>query len=109
MSGHSPHSPVAVSRCKQFGLDAPEFPYQQNSVLLKTAAEAYRDVMGAEPDIHVSQCSLELGMFSRKIPGLEIISIGTELHALHSPLESVNHRSVARVWPLVREVVSRLS
>ncbi len=93
----------------QFGLDAPEFPYQENSVLLKTAADAYRDVIGDEPDIHVSQCSLELGMFSRKIPGLEIISIGTELHALHSPLESVNHTSVAKVWPLVREVVGRLS
>jgi dipeptidase D len=94
---------------EQFGLDAPEFPYQENSVLLKTAADAYRDVIGEEPDIHVSQCSLELGMFSRKIPGLEIISIGTELHALHSPLESVNHTSVAKVWPLVREVVGRLS
>jgi dipeptidase D len=94
---------------EQYGLDAPEFPYQENSVLLKTAADAYRDVIGAEPDIHVSQCSLELGMFSRKIPGLEIISIGTELHALHSPLESVNHTSVAKVWPLVRAVVSRLS
>lgn len=94
---------------EQFGLDAPEFPYQENSQLLKIAADAYRDVMSSEPDIHVSQCSLELGMFSRKIPGLEIISIGTELHALHSPLESVNHTSVAKVWPLVREVVSRLS
>jgi len=94
---------------EKYGLDAPEFPYQENSVLLKTAADAYRDVIGEEPDIHVSQCSLELGMFSRKIPGLEIISIGTELHALHSPLESVNHTSVAKVWPLVKEVVGRLS
>lgn len=94
---------------EQFGLDAPEFPYQEDSVLLKTAADAYRDVIGEEPDIHVSQCSLELGMFSRAIPGLEIISIGTELHGLHSPLESVNHTSVAKVWPLVREVVGRLN
>ncbi len=94
---------------EQYGLDAPEFPYQENSGLLKTAADAYRDVIGQEPDIHVSQCSLELGMFSRKIPGLEIISIGTELHALHSPQESVNHTSVAKVWPLVREVVGRLN
>ncbi len=94
---------------EQYGLDAPEFPYQENSVLLKIAAQAYRDVVGDEPDIHVSQCSLELGMFSRALPGLEIISIGTELHALHSPQESVNHTSVAKVWPLVREVVSRLN
>ena len=93
---------------EQFGLDAPEFPYKPDSALLKVATEAYRDVVGEEPEVHVSQCSLELGMFSRNVPGLDVISIGTELHALHSPLESVNHRSVAKVWPLVREVVSRL-
>lgn len=94
---------------EQFGLDAPEFPYKPDSELLRTATQAYRDVMGSEPEVHVSQCSLELGMFSRNVRGgLDVISIGTELHALHSPLESVNHRSVAKVWPLVREVVSRL-
>jgi dipeptidase D len=94
---------------EQYGLDAPEFPYQPDSQLLKVAADAYRDVIGEEPDVHVSQCSLELGMFSQKVPGLDTISIGTELHDLHSPKESVSHRSVAKVWPLVREVVSRLS
>jgi len=94
---------------EEYGLDAPEFPYRPESQLLKIAEGAYRDVIGEEPDVHVSQCSLELGMFSQKVPGLDIISIGTELHDLHSPKESVNHRSVAKVWPLVREVVSRLS
>ncbi len=94
---------------EQFGLDAPEFPYQPGSQLLKVAQEAYRDVIGEEPDTHVSQCSLELGMFSQKIPGLEIISIGTELHALHSPAEKVRHTSVTKVWPLVQEVVARLA
>lgn len=92
---------------EQFGLDAPEFPYRPDSQLLKVAAEAYRDVMGTEPDVEVSQCSLELGIFSRRL-GLDTISIGTELHDLHNPKETVNHKSVARVWPLVREVVGRL-
>lgn len=94
---------------EEFGLDAPEFPYRPDSPLLATAIQAYRDVIGAEPDVHVSQCSLELGMFSQKVKGLDTISIGTELHDLHSPKESVNHRSVTKVWPLVREVVSRLN
>lgn len=93
---------------QQFGLDAPEFPYRPESPLLATAVAAYRDVIGEEPKVHVSQCSLELGMFSQKVVGVDIISIGTELHDLHSPKESVNHRSVAKVWPLVREVVGRL-
>ena len=94
---------------EQFGLDAPEFPYQPDSPLLATAVGAYRDVIGAEPEVEVSQCSLELGMFSQRVPGLDTISIGTELHDLHSTKESVSHVSVAKVWPLVREVVGRLS
>ncbi len=94
---------------EEYGLDAPEFPYRPDSPLLSVAREAFRDVMGHDADVHVSQCSLELGMFSQKIPGLDIISIGTELHDLHSPKETVNHTSVTRVWPLVKEVVSRLS
>jgi len=93
---------------QQYGLDAPEFPYQPNSQLLAQAVKTYEDVVGSAPDIHVSQCSLELGMFSQKVPGLETISIGTELHDLHSPNESVNYRSVAKTWPLVRELVGRL-
>ena len=93
---------------ESFGLDAAEFPYRPESPLLATAVAAYREINSAEPDVHVSQCSLELGMFSNKIPGLDIISIGTELHDLHSPKESVSHVSVAKTWPLVREVVSRL-
>ena len=93
---------------EQYGLDAPEFPYKPDSQLLKIASEAYRDVMGEEPQVHVSQCSLELGMFTQRVPVLDTISIGTELHDLHNPKESVSHVSVARVWPLVREVVSRL-
>ena len=93
---------------EQFGLDAPEFPYKPDSQLLKVASEAYREVMGQEPEVHVSQCSLELGIFSQRVNGLDTISIGTELHDLHNPKESVSHTSVARVWPLIREVVSRL-
>ena len=90
-----------------FGLDAPEFAYRPDSPLLATARAAYRDVVGEEAEVHVSQCSLELGMFSQRL-GLDTISIGTELHALHSPGEKVNHTSVAKVWPLVCEVMSRL-
>jgi dipeptidase D len=94
---------------EEYGLDAPEFPYRPDSPLLATARAAYTDVIGTEPDVHVSQCSLELGMFSRAVPGLDVISIGTELRDLHSPNEAVKHTSVAKVWPLVREVVTRLA
>jgi dipeptidase D len=80
-----------------FGLDAPEFPYNPDSELLRRARDAYLDTMGHEPEIHVSNCSLELGMFTRRLPGLDTISVGTDLSGLHSPAERVSHRSIARV------------
>ncbi|MFB9375926.1 beta-Ala-His dipeptidase [Kineococcus gynurae] len=95
-------------RVETYGLDAPEFPYRPDSPLLATARAAYRDLVGEEAEVHVSQCSLELGMFSRAVSGLDTISIGTDLRDLHSVNEAVKHTSVAKVWPLVREVVSRL-
>ena len=94
--------------CELYGLDAPEFPYRPDSELLAAASAAYRDVFGEEPNVEVSQCSLELGMFSRRVPVTDIISIGTELHALHSSAEKVSHKSVERVWPLIKTVMSRL-
>lgn len=94
---------------EQFGLDAPEFPYRPQSTMLKLATEAYEKIVGDKPAVHVSQCSLELGMFSQRIPGLDTISIGTDLRDLHSPKESVSHRSVIKVWPVIRELMERLS
>lgn len=94
---------------EEYGLDAPEFPYRPDSELLAVASRVYREVMGTEPNVEVSQCSLELGMFSHRVPVADIISIGTELTGLHSPAETVNHASVARVWPYIKAVVGQLA
>ena len=93
---------------KQFGLDAPEFPPTPNSVSVAAAVEAYRSVHREEPEVLVSSCSLELGFFVSRIPGLDTVGIGTELHNLHSSLEKVSHQSVARSWRVVQEFVRRL-
>ena len=77
--------------------------------MLKIASQAYRDVIGEEPDVHVLQCSLELGMFSQRVLVLDIISIGTELHDQHSPKETFKHTSVNKVCgPSSRELMGRL-
>ncbi len=93
---------------EQFGLDAPEFPYRPESTMLRRARDAYQKVVGQEPEVHVSQCSLELGMFSQRIPGLDTISIGTDLRDLHSPKESFSPASVAKVWPIIKDLMGRL-
>ena len=95
-------------RAKQIGLDAPEFPWNPQSRMLAIAKESYARVMGRKPEVLVSVCSLELGMFTQRIPGLDTIGIGTNLFDLHSPKESMDHASVARVWPLIKDVMRSL-
>jgi dipeptidase D len=93
---------------KQIGLDAPEFPWNPKSKMLEIAKSSYTRVMGKEPDVLVSVCSLELGMFTQRIPGLDTIGIGTNLYDLHSPREHMDHTSAARVWPLIKDVMKSL-
>lgn len=95
-------------RAKQIGLDAPEFPWNPKSRMLEIAKESYERVMGRKPDVLVSVCSLELGMFTQRIDGLDTIGIGTNLYDLHSPKESMDHTSAARVWPLIKDVMRHL-
>ena len=77
--------------------------------MLSVARESCARVMGREPDVLVSVCSLELGMFTQRIPGLDTIGIGTNLYDLHSARESMDHTSAARVWPLIKDVMRNLN
>lgn len=95
-------------RAKQIGLDAPEFPWNPKSRMLEIAKQSYERVMGRKPDVLVSVCSLELGMFTQRIAGLDTVGIGTNLYDLHSPKESMDHTSAARVWPLIKDVMRSL-
>ena len=93
---------------EQYGHDAPEFPYEEDSPLLELAKQAYRTSYGAEPNVQVSNCSLELGMFSGRLPGLDTISIGTELHWLHSKDEKFSISSVQGTWKFIQTLVPTL-
>jgi dipeptidase D len=95
-------------RAQQIGLDAPEFPWNPKSRMLEVAKKSYERVMGRAPNVEVSVCSLELGMFTQRIDGLDTISIGTNLYDLHSPKEHMDHTSAARVWPLIKDVMRHL-
>ena len=93
---------------QQIGLDAPEFPWNQDSYMLDVAKKSYQRIMGKPPAVLVSVCSLELGMFTQRIEGLDTIGIGTNLYDLHSPKEHMDHTSAARVWPLIKDVMRHL-
>lgn len=91
-----------------YGCDAPEWVYNPDSQLLAVSKAAYTKLFGEAPKIEVMPASLELGLFQGKIPGLDIISIGTETHGVHTPEEKLRIASVDKVWRLFKEVLAAL-
>lgn len=92
----------------QIGTDAPEWDYNPDSYMLKKAVEAYRTATKEEPNIEVMPASLELGLFKSRIEGLDIISIGTETHGVHTPKEELKISSVGKVWEIFKELLKSL-
>ena len=85
----------------------PGWQYDRNSALRKQVQAVYRDLTGCDGRIEATHGGLECGLFIEKIPGLDALSMGPELHDVHSVNERLNVASTARVYALVCEVLKR--
>ena len=85
----------------------PGWQYDRDSALRKEIEAVYRDLTGRDGKIEATHGGLECGLFIEKIPGLDALSMGPELHDVHSVNERLNVASTARVYELVCEVLKR--
>ena len=83
----------------------PGWQYRKDSVLRERVVEAYRTVSGKEGGITATHGGLECGLFIEKMPDLDAVSIGPELHDIHSVKERLNVASTERLYALVCEVL----
>ena len=83
----------------------PGWEYKKVSPLRDAALAAYRDVYGGEAVITATHGGLECGLFADKIPGLDCISYGPELHDIHSVNERLGIASVKRVYDLTCRIL----
>ena len=85
----------------------PGWQYDRDSALRKEIEAVYRDLTGRDGKIEATHGGLECGLLIEKIPGLDAVSMGPELHDVHSVNERLNVASTARVYELVCEVLKR--
>ena len=85
----------------------PGWQYDRHSALRARVQEVYRDLTGCEGRIEATHGGLECGLFIEKIPRLDALSMGPELHDVHSVNERLNVASTARVYALVCEILKR--
>ena len=85
----------------------PGWQYAKESVLREDILAAWKTVSGREGVIEAIHGGLECGLFIEKIPGLDAISAGPELHDVHSVQERLSVPSTALVYRTVCELLKR--
>ncbi len=88
--------------------DYPGWRFNPDSSLLKLFAKTYREMYGKEATISAIHAGLECGLFSEKIPNLDMVSIGPEMYDVHTPDERLSISSTIRVWEFLKEVLKQM-
>ncbi|MDO5570606.1 MAG: aminoacyl-histidine dipeptidase [Bacteroidales bacterium] len=76
-----------------------------NSEIMKVAVKAYEDLYNITPAIKAIHAGLECGLFLKKYPGLDMISVGPTMRGVHSPDEQLHIPAVERFWYLLVEIL----
>lgn len=88
--------------------DYPGWQFNPNSELLGIFKDAWVEKFGVEPKVVAIHAGLECGLFARKIPGLDLISLGPDMHDVHTPDERLSISSTIRVWDYLKLVLKKL-
>lgn len=79
------------------------------SPLQDVYARVYKRTTGKEPVMLGIHAGLECGIVKGRIPDMDIISIGPDLHAIHSPDESLSVSSLDRTYELIKSILKEIA
>jgi dipeptidase D len=80
-----------------------------DSELLRLLKEIHKEKTGVAPKIEAVHAGLECALVGKKIPGMDMISIGPNIEFPHSPDERVKIDSVATFWELLTATLEKLA
>ncbi|MGM9601749.1 MAG: aminoacyl-histidine dipeptidase [Faecousia sp.] len=88
--------------------DYPAWEYRKESALRDTMVSVYKDMFHQEPQVVAIHAGLECGILSDKLPGLDCVSIGPQMHDIHTSRERLSIASTERTWRFLLEVLKAL-
>lgn len=78
--------------------DYPAWEYRKDSALRTLFVDKYEELTGKKPEVCAIHAGLECGLFSEKMPNVDMVSIGPNMQAIHTPDERLNISSTKRVY-----------
>ena len=88
--------------------DYPAWEFKKDSHLRDTMVKTYADMFGAQPQVVAIHAGLECGLLSEKLPGLDCVSIGPNMHDIHTSRETLEIESTRRTWEFLLAVLKAL-
>lgn len=86
----------------------PAWEYRKDSRLRDTMVSVYTEMFGSEPKVLAIHAGLECGLLSEKLPGLDCVSIGPQMHDIHTSREKLEIASTERTWNFLLAVLKAL-
>lgn len=85
----------------------PGWEYSRISPLRDRYISAFKKIYGKDLTVGVIHAGLECGILSSKMNGMDIISIGPNMHDIHSPCEHLDLASCERVWTVLVKTITQ--
>lgn len=87
----------------------PAWDYKRDSRLRERMVEEFRNCFGREAKVEGIHAGLECGIFSERIPGLDIVSFGPDIQNIHTVHERMSITSAKRNFDYFVRVLERLA
>ena len=68
----------------------------------------YKDMFDRDAKVEAIHAGLECGLFMEKLPGLDCVSIGPQMHDIHTSRERLEIGSTLRTWEFLLAVLKNL-
>ena len=86
----------------------PAWEYKKDSHLRDTICSVYEKMYAKAPKVDIIHAGLECGIFSKKLDGLDAVSLGPDNYDIHTPSERLSISSTVRVWEFLLEVLKNI-
>ena len=86
----------------------PAWEYRKESHLRDTMVRVYTEMYGEKPQVLAIHAGLECGLLGEKLPGLDAVSVGPQMHDIHTSREKLEIASTERTWKFLLEVLKNL-
>ena len=83
----------------------PAWAFKKESRLRDAMSAACKEILGREPGITATHGGLECGLFMEKRPDFDCVSLGPELHEVHSVRERLSISSTERLYRIMRSFI----